>query len=66
MSRRRLNQFDYSKTESLATANDLSTASELSEPLQTGIGSQVTLSQASKLSPQRSRLKDQETVGWER
>ena len=62
----RLNQLEYSNTDSLATANDVSTTSDVSEHRfpQRSV-SPVTLSSGTgaRLSPQRSRLmRDQEMV----
>ena len=60
----RLNQMELSKTDSMATVNDVSTVSDVSDPHHPVSGSPGTLSGATgRLSPQRSRLmKDQETV----
>lgn len=56
---------ELSKADSMATVNDVSTASDVSEPHHPVNGSPATLSAAtSKLSPHKSSrlVKDQETV----
>jgi hypothetical protein len=59
-----LNQLDYSKADSLGTANDVSTASEMSEhhyPQRSVSPVTISTGTGGKLSPQRSRLmRDQE------
>jgi hypothetical protein len=61
-----LNQLDYSKADSLGTANDVSTASEMSEhhyPQRSVSPVTISTGTGGKLSPQRSRLmRDQEMV----
>ena len=54
---------ELSKVDSMATVNDVSTASDVSDPRHPASGSPTLSAATSKLSPQRSRLmKDQETV----